>query len=159
MKYYSTIKRNTFESVLMRWMKLEPITEWSKSERERQVLYINAYLWNLEKTVLMIPYAGQQKKHKEQTFGLSGRRWGWDYLREYHLNLYITIRKTGDQCKFNAWSRALKAGILGQPWGIRSGGRWEGTQDGGTHVYQWLIHVDVSQKQSQYCKVIILQLK
>ena len=25
MEYYSAIKNNTFESVLMRWMKLEPI--------------------------------------------------------------------------------------------------------------------------------------
>ena len=24
-------------------------TEWSKSERERQILYINAYIWNLER--------------------------------------------------------------------------------------------------------------
>ena len=23
------------------------------------------------------------------------------------------------------------------------GGRWEGVQDGGTHVYLWVIHVDV----------------
>ena len=29
----------------------------------------------------------------------------------------------------------------------------------GTYVYLWLIHVDVWQKPSQYCKVIILQLK
>ena len=28
-----------------------------------------------------------------------------------------------------------------------------------THVYLWLIHVDVWQKPSQYCKAIILQLK
>ena len=27
------------------------------------------------------------------------------------------------------------------------------------HVYLWLIHIDVWQKPSQYCKVIILQLK
>ena len=27
-------------------------------------------------------------------------------------------------------------------------------QDGGTHVYPWLIHVDVWQKPPQYCKVI-----
>ena len=27
MKYYSAIKKNTFESVLMRWMKLEPIIQ------------------------------------------------------------------------------------------------------------------------------------
>ena len=37
-------------------------------------------------------------------------------------------------------------------------GAGRGVQDGGTHVYLWLIHVDVWQKSSQYCKVIILQL-
>ena len=42
-------------------------------------------------------------------------------------------------------------------WGGKGGGRQ--AQDGGTHVYQWLIHVDVWQKSPQYCKVIILQLK
>ena len=37
MEYYSVIKRNTFESVLTRWMNLEPIiqSEVSKPERER----------------------------------------------------------------------------------------------------------------------------
>ena len=35
MEYYSTIKRNTFESVLMRWMNLEPIIQSEVSERER----------------------------------------------------------------------------------------------------------------------------
>ena len=29
----------------------------------------------------------------------------------------------------------------------------------GTHVYLWLIHVDVWQKPTQYCKAITLQLK
>ena len=33
----------------MRWMNLEPIIEWNKSERERQLLYINIYMWNLER--------------------------------------------------------------------------------------------------------------
>ena len=27
MEYYSAIKKNTFESILMRWMKLEPIIQ------------------------------------------------------------------------------------------------------------------------------------
>ena len=31
-EYYSAIKKNAFESVLMRWMKLKPIIEWSKPE-------------------------------------------------------------------------------------------------------------------------------
>ena len=35
MEYYSAIKRNTFESVLMSWMNRTCYTEWSESERER----------------------------------------------------------------------------------------------------------------------------
>ena len=27
-------------------------TDWSKSERERQILYINAYIWNLERSYM-----------------------------------------------------------------------------------------------------------
>ena len=47
MEYYSAIKRNAFESVLVRWMNLEPIIQSkAKSERER---YTNAYIWNLER--------------------------------------------------------------------------------------------------------------
>ena len=50
MEYYSVIKRNTFESVLTRWMNLEPIiqSEVSKPEREKQILCLNAYTGNLE---------------------------------------------------------------------------------------------------------------
>ena len=29
----------------------------------------------------------------------------------------------------------------------------------GTYVYLWLIHVDVCQKPTQYCKAVFLQLK
>jgi len=34
MEYYSAIKKNTFESVLMRWMKLEPIIQREISHKE-----------------------------------------------------------------------------------------------------------------------------
>jgi len=32
-EYYSTIKKNTFESVLMRWMKLEPLIQSEVSQK------------------------------------------------------------------------------------------------------------------------------
>ena len=35
MEYYSAIKENTFESVLMRWMKLEPIIQSEVSQKEK----------------------------------------------------------------------------------------------------------------------------
>ena len=34
MEYYSAIKKNAFESVLMRWMKLEPIIQSEVSQKE-----------------------------------------------------------------------------------------------------------------------------
>ena len=35
MEYYSAIKNNTFEPVLMRWMKLEPIIQSEVSQKEK----------------------------------------------------------------------------------------------------------------------------
>ena len=35
MGYYSAIKKNAFESVLARWMKLEPIIQTEVSQREK----------------------------------------------------------------------------------------------------------------------------
>ena len=36
MEYYSAIKKNTFESVLMRWMKLEPIIKSEVSQKKKK---------------------------------------------------------------------------------------------------------------------------
>ena len=47
MEYYSAIKKNTFESVLVRWMDLEPIIQSEVRQKEKQ--YTNAYIWNLER--------------------------------------------------------------------------------------------------------------
>ena len=50
MEYYSAIKKNAFESVLTRWMKLEPIIQSEvKSERKTPIYYINTYIRNLER--------------------------------------------------------------------------------------------------------------
>ena len=51
MEYYSAIKKNEFESVLLRWMNLEPVilTFRSKSERENKYSILTyIYIWNLE---------------------------------------------------------------------------------------------------------------
>ena len=49
MEYYSAIKKNKLESVLVRWMNLRVCyTEWQKSEREKLISHINRYTWNPE---------------------------------------------------------------------------------------------------------------
>ena len=40
MDYYSAIKRNTFELVLMRWMNLEPIIQSEVSQKEKDQYHI-----------------------------------------------------------------------------------------------------------------------
>ena len=49
MEHYSAIKKSTFESVLMRWLKLEPIIQSEVSQKEKHIQYINTYIWNLER--------------------------------------------------------------------------------------------------------------
>ena len=46
MEYYSSSKKDTFESVLMRWMKLESM---SKPERKTPIQYTNTYIRNSER--------------------------------------------------------------------------------------------------------------
>ena len=48
-KYYSVIKKNVFESVLMRWMKLGPIIQSEVRQKEKHQYSIYAYIWNLER--------------------------------------------------------------------------------------------------------------
>ena len=46
MEYYPAIKRNTFESVLMRWMNLEPIiqSEVSQKEKDKHRILMHIYI-------------------------------------------------------------------------------------------------------------------
>ena len=45
MGYYSAIKKNTFESVLMRWMKLEPIIQSEVSQKEKHQYSILTHIY------------------------------------------------------------------------------------------------------------------
>ena len=45
-------KNNEFESVLVKWMNLEPIIQSEVNQKEKKPKYINTYIWNLEKLYL-----------------------------------------------------------------------------------------------------------
>ena len=50
MEYYSAIKRNEIGSFVETWMDLETVIQREISQKEeKQISYINAYMWNLEK--------------------------------------------------------------------------------------------------------------
>ena len=47
MEYYSAIKRNAFESVLMRWMNLEPIIQSEVSQKEKNKYFILMHTYRI----------------------------------------------------------------------------------------------------------------
>ena len=47
MEYYSAIKKNTFESVLKRWMKLEPIIQSEISQKEKHQYSILTHIYGI----------------------------------------------------------------------------------------------------------------
>ena len=49
MECYSAIKRNTFESVLMRWMNLEPIIQSEVSQKEKDKYSILTHIYIIYK--------------------------------------------------------------------------------------------------------------
>ena len=46
-EYYSAKKRNTFESVLMRWMNLEPIIQSEVSQKEKDKYRILTHIYGI----------------------------------------------------------------------------------------------------------------
>ena len=46
-------------------------TKWSKSDRERQISYDIAYMWNLKKMIQMNLFTKQKQTHghRKQTYG------------------------------------------------------------------------------------------
>ena len=47
MDYYSAIKRNTFESVLMRWMNLEPVLQSEVSQKDKDKYRFLTHLYRI----------------------------------------------------------------------------------------------------------------
>ena len=61
------MKRNTFESVLMRWMNLEPIIQSEVSHKEKDKYHILMHISESRKMVLKNLLTGQQwgSRHRE----------------------------------------------------------------------------------------------
>ena len=125
-EYCSVIKRNAFESVLMRWTNLEPTIQSEVSQKEKYHILI--HILESRKMVLMNLFAGQQwrNRHGEQTYGCGGKRGrrGWDVWRKSNMETFNTIYKIGSQWEFAILLRELKQGLCDHlEW-------WGGERDG-----------------------------
>ena len=83
-EYYSAIKKNAFESVLMRWMKLEPIIQSEVSQKDKYKYCILTHTYGILKDGNANPIWRTEKETQmyRTDFWLCGRRRGWDDLRE-----------------------------------------------------------------------------
>ena len=74
-------------------------TEWSKTEREKQISYINAYMWNLEKWYIWTGLQGRnwdtdvENKRMDTKGGKWGGWWWWDELGDLDLHIYTNMYK------------------------------------------------------------------
>ena len=121
------------------------ITEWSKSEKERQISYIYTYMWNLEGQYWWTYLQGSngdadRENRLEDTVqeGESGTNWVTSV--EIYTLPYV---KLDSQWKYAVWCRELKSGALWQLGGL--GGGKEVKREG-TYVHLRLMHVDIWQK-------------
>ena len=98
-------------------------------------------------------------RHRGENVDTDGGGRGWAELREHRGNIHVSrckIRAPVGICCMTRWAHTW---ALWQPGGGGMGGRWGVFKREGTCVYLWVIHADVRQKPTQYCKAVILQLK
>ena len=110
MEYYSAIKRNAFESVLMRWINLKPIIQSEVSQKEKDKYHILSIYTESRKMVLKNLFAGQQwrNRHREQTCGHRGRGGEGEMYGESNMETYSTMCKIDSQWELAVWLRKLK---------------------------------------------------
>ena len=99
-EYYSAIKKT------QNWVICSEVdgprichTEWSKSEREKQIPYANTYIWNLKKKKSRSEEPRGRTWIKMQTNRmdlrtLGGGKVSWAEVREWHWHIYTTKCKT-----------------------------------------------------------------
>ena len=54
MEYYSAIKRNTSESVLVRWMNLEPVVQSEASQKEKSKYCVLMHIYVKSRKLILI---------------------------------------------------------------------------------------------------------
>ena len=75
-------------------------TEWSKSDRERQISYDTAYMWNLKKMIQMNLFTKQKQTHRlrKKLMVIKGERWeGRDKLGVWDWHIHTTKFKIDNQ--------------------------------------------------------------
>ena len=95
MEYYSAIKSNAFESVLMRWMNLEPIIQSKVSQKEKDKYCILTHIHGIQKTDTeeFIYRAAVEKQTLRIDLWIWGGGGEGEMYGKNNMDTYITICK------------------------------------------------------------------
>ena len=105
MEYYLAIKGNTSESVLMRWMNLQPIIQGEVSQKEKNKYHILMHIYELQKDSTDEPICRVTVETQTQRTDL----WMWEVGRKERVgqtervagNIYTTMCKIDSQGGFS----------------------------------------------------------
>ena len=143
----------------MRRMNLEPVIEWSKSEREKQILYINAYIWNLEGWYWWTYLQGSSgDAYTENRFtDTVGKETVGRIVRvalKHTLPRVKWIARGSLRCDSGSSNLAPCDSLEGWDW---VGGGREVQERGCVYTYGWFMLMHG--RTQHHCKAVILQLK
>ena len=145
MEYYSAIKRNTSESVLMSWMNRESIIQSEVSQKEKDKYHILTHIYRIQKngTEEFIYRQQLRNRHREQTYGHGQRGGEGEMYGKSNVETYMTIHNVSANGNVLYGSRNSNRGSVSTQrveMGREMGGSFKRER---THVYLWLIHVEV----------------
>ena len=115
------------------------------------------HIYGIEKngTEEFIYMATMEKQMNRIDFGHGERVRERERYEKSNMETYITICKIDSQREFAVWVGKLKQGSTQKGGkGKEMGGKFKREE---IYVYLWLIHGEVWQKPTKFCKAIILQ--
>ena len=104
MEYYTAIKKNTFESVLMRWINLESTIQSEVSQKEKNKYCIVMLIYRIQKDgtdefICRVAMETQTQRTNLWTRG-EGRKERGEIHGKSNMETYIIINKIGSQWEF-----------------------------------------------------------
>ena len=134
MEYYPATKRNEIRSFLEIWVDPESVIQ--SKVREKQILYINGYRWNLEKWYRWTYFQGQNRDADMENGHVDpvGRWGGWDKLGDWDWHTYTSM------CKMESYkAQEAQLSALWWPRALGLGRGWDGGPRGREYMctYSW----------------------
>ena len=141
MENYSDIHGNIFESVLMRWMNLEPIiqSEVNQKEKDKYHILIHIYTQNLEKWYWRIYLQGSNGETdiENRLMDMGWCRGGeGEMYGDSNMETSITICKIDSRWNLLNVSGNSNRGSV-STWGVEWGGKWERGSKGRGYMYTY----------------------